>query len=976
MNRNQSFRQKVNQAIVEARKFLGTARAPALPENVSHTYDDKYLLAEIGTRSTILALRNALDHTSQGAFTANLPLLTTWMRDGKTITMQTEAEELCAFVKTTTRDVKSTTSQVTGSTGFLGGKSKKESFTVTKITEHEWTFTVNWENFVYPGDDIANKVVLTTSSSSMILTTRGETPVTPKPERKKSFTSNEVELSWLLRCLAAPVSQLKKSEVDVSDSNNTVVFTIDRSDAEKCCTPRRNPQIDEALEKFAQFGRWCSRTSQYLINVLKPQVEDMNKGKAALFDPVPATFVLEEDGGEGGKGSSLSLNDLEQVLERQHEVFEQVLSEVMSSVTAKEKSMHDIFSVRTILGGHEMNQMCVSHSQLVSTLESMLEEQLISAIGKIIQPQHFAEYMEHHYRQLYDEKYRPKGFCHAVRRPEHYPEGTLSLESRDEKGDYQPVPCLVASRTSTTGSDGGSGAVAAGGSGPAMTFPLNAASDLTFYGDQYLHSFVVHQFSGQSPAPMRLAARARQFSSFILMVGKMSGPTSFDPTSAIIVKNKDDLLIPMLLETIPTPKEFKDAIESLSPEQQRFAKSFRGMQLNSTLFGVVIIQIKPQLERVLNLPFDSLTKEIKLTQELMELFIEYQIPPDLLSFSSTEDQGMMPLEAVKVHVKEIMSILEESKENEIQQALQERVKHELSTPELASQQSPDFSMSSFGAAPQMMQREMQQAYGGGGGGGGFGAANGSGGRPGRGGSRMRKMSKSKGARPPAPQASAGAPPPPASSRMQFATGAARKSSAAGESKSSGGQTSTTTTTTTTMQTVQSKEGSSSSSSASDWTNIPKRMDETFEKLDTDSALRPTILNVGKNWDRTTQKGLLSKPVRVRDFGVSQQKTERTKTFDLLDALTRSGVMPVLTGASLHVILCATHCFEKTLMNTLVQNNVNPIEKAERSSLIMASTIHQVEPSTMIRPERLADVQKWSPSLFATPALNNGGEMKE
>ena len=96
----------------------------------------------------------------------------------------------------------------------------------------------------------------------------------------------------------------------------------------------------------------------------------------------------------------------------------------------------------------------------------------------------------------------------------------------------------------------------------------------------------------------------------------------------------------------------------------------------------------------------------------------------------------------------------------------------------------------------------------------------------------------------------------------------------------------------------------------------------------------------------------------------------------MDALTRSGVMPVLTGASLHVILCATHCFEKTLMNTLVQNNVNPIEKAERSSLIMASTIHQVEPSTMIRPERLADVQKWSPSLFATPALNNGGEMKE
>jgi hypothetical protein len=68
------------------------------------------------------------------------------------------------------------------------------------------------------------------------------------------------------------------------------------------------------------------------------------------------------------------------------------------------------------------------------------------------------------------------------------------------------------------------------------------------------------------------------------------------------------------------------------------------------------------------------------------------------------------------------------------------------------------------------------------------------------------------------------------------------------------------------------------------------MDEDFEKLDTDSALRPTILNVSPTWDRTTQDGLLSKPVRNRSFGVDNQKKERTKAFDLLDALTRSGVM--------------------------------------------------------------------------------------
>ncbi len=63
--------------------------------------------------------------------------------------------------------------------------------------------------------------------------------------------------------------------------------------------------------------------------------------------------------------------------------------------------------------------------------------------------------------------------------------------------------------------------------------------------------------------------------------------------------NKDEVSIPLLLKQFPTPKEFRDAIESLSPEQQRFAKAFRSMQLESTLFGVCIIQIKPQLEKVL-----------------------------------------------------------------------------------------------------------------------------------------------------------------------------------------------------------------------------------------------------------------------------------------------------------------------------------------------------------------------------------------
>jgi hypothetical protein len=147
-----------------------------------------------------------------------------------------------------------------------------------------------------------------------------------------------------------------------------------------------------------------------------------------------------------------------------------------------------------------------------------------------------------------------------------------------------------------------------------MHFNIDAATKISFFGDRYLHAYVLHKFSGQVASQLNLVARARQFSSFILLVGKIISADKFDPKAAIIIQNKDDLKIPLLLEQVPTTAEFNAAIESLSPEQQRFCHAYRSMQLSNTLFAVAVIQIKPQLEKLLKLPTDSLQKEIKLTQ--------------------------------------------------------------------------------------------------------------------------------------------------------------------------------------------------------------------------------------------------------------------------------------------------------------------------------------------------------------------------
>ena len=55
--------------------------------------------------------------------------------------------------------------------------------------------------------------------------------------------------------------------------------------------------------------------------------------------------------------------------------------------------------------------------------------------------------------------------------------------------------------------------------------------------------------------------------------------------------------------------------------------------------------------------------------------------------------------------------------------------------------------------------------------------------------------------------------------------------------------------------------------------------------------------------------------------------EKNKAFDLIDALSRSGALPI-DHASLHVVMAATHCFDKTLMDCVIKGNVNPIEKVE------------------------------------------------
>ena len=90
----------------------------------------------------------------------------------------------------------------------------------------------------------------------------------------------------------------------------------------------------------------------------------------------------------------------------------------------------------------------------------------------------------------------------------------------------------------------------------------------------------------------------------------------------------------------------------------------------------------------------------------------------------------------------------------------------------------------------------------------------------------------------------------------------------------------------------------------------------LHRFDKFNSLRATTVKLGDNWSKTFQRGLLSNP-ETTGLNKQGQRDERSRAFDLLDALSKSGAL-TLNGCTLHVVLAATHTFDLDLLNTVVQ----------------------------------------------------------
>lgn len=922
------FEEKLQKAMQDVKLILDSEKCMSLPQETHHTYEDKFGLVERCSLLTLASHWNSLE--LMGLTKEALLEAKDWADGNAEVSLRFRADERCEFLREECREVEepSCGGLDISSVGVALGIMSK---TVTRVTEYLWHFEVTYTLDLLRGVGAQphERRTLTTATTSAQLTTTAK--VAPRKVQVPAI-SKEINMTFLLKHL------------EPSGDGYCPRFQIPR-DSPKTKTPRRNQQVEEMWLYLQNLKAFAGSVERYLSQLQQADAFSQScPSTEAVFVPTlpllrvegcpeeeseqPETRMCVRLDADQHDDSGLSVSSVD---------CNRLLAEEMRSLAVKRQELseacttsHGVFRLQEatlVLALKHCLDVVERWCDSVDFVESLLRRQLSACIGRSLTAVDVANYMRFHHRKLFAAPYQPRPFSFSVRSARNRcAEGVVSIE---EDGGA-PVWSMCARRSEQT-----------------MKFALDASTRVSFTGDLHLHAWLAERFEGKATSKLSLVSRARQFSCFMVLLCKVIARDELEVSHAVLLQNKDEVQIPLELATIPTPKEFKDAIESLSPEQQQFAKAFRAMQLESTLCGILVVQLKPQLERLLRLPPEALTKEIKLTQDLLQLFIKYQIPSDLLAFSADlEDLEGSAVEAVRAKVEEMWRMIDAEKQKEIEDKRQARFAAGMLKPmgwaELQDLEKKVSTLkcisSNIAEVKDMMNQNLDAVLT-------------------RGESLEALMQKSNDLSTSSVQFYKTAK---RSQRSVLFSSAAASQPAAIQAKKDAdcrsSRRSSTMTPSPAMALAEpapappfappARPAAPVGPATGDWdvTQVPKQLDEALEKVD---AVRPTIITAGEVWTKRSQPKLLAAQ-KTEKLQKEQIKQEKDSALELLDALTKSGALP-LSHATLHVVLCASQCFDKTVMDTLIQENVNPIEQLERSSLLMASTIHQAPLQTLLQP---------------------------
>ena len=868
-NRMEEMMENVTSVI---EKVLDTNREIAKCCDVNHTYDDKYAMAEFMGSGGIGAICMWLHHL--GLSKNDLIDLSEETFEGDIQLMYSEVSS-CTFIEKSTRTVTAPNRRQTKIAG-LGSLLSITEKSTTEVTEFHWDYKTTSEIFI-KSKNITKRLASIPGHTK--ITTRSD--VSPKPSAR-AIDNVCVSLKWLLKQLS---------------NTNSVCFEINRS-SEECKTPRRNPEINNAINFFQEISSWSSEVSAVIQDsVLYVQETDQNHAAAVstemLFVPVVPFLVqkveseehqdpyeqLSEsndvDRPESHSNTVVLFNvnskskfmftgeDLAIFVESQNDKLEEKKQNIKKMISGHSLVTSDFCSLQMLLG--HVGDICKGFCDGVQYIEEQLRKQLIDALGKEVSPAEFTEYMDYHNRKLFKEGYDPSLFVFPVQRPGFYPEGLVSItrqpavssdkqsKSNVEKPISQPIYTLHHQQTDTV----------------RFTLPIDGTITAEFSCKPHLHGHIEHCFSGgesgQKSNPLTIEATSRQFSGYIMLIGRVTEENSFETHLALVVKDKDCFDIDILTKSMSSSTDGMLNMKSLSPEQQRFSKAYREMMLKKGLFSILFIQIKPQLEHILNLPSESLTKEISLTKQITKLMIDYDIGIDALSRGDHETEGD-PIQIVQQNVEKINTAISnikmKSDNRNVQQFKFDKASGEVST------------------CPVKI------------------------------GCQSDKL------------------PPPESSHEQSSGGAD----------------------------IDITERDTSLAL------LPLRMSKRFD-LFPDLSLQTSTMYCGTEITRKGCDGKILSKEQTKKLSSSDITPLHQQAMSLLDGLTKGGAVP-LQAVDLHVISSTAHYFDKTLLNIVIQDNTNPVEKVELSTLLVASSIRGKPIPEIVNQNQVPRIQEFNARALA------------
>eukprot|EP01033_Poteriospumella_lacustris_P012134 gene12134-8678_t len=370
-----SFDLKLEEALAKAKTFLAKEKSQALViahEDARHRYEDKYLLTEHLTRSTLHALVNNL--VALGLSASDLKTIKEWSSNSS-ILLRFKVEESCVFVREETKE--ETTSSITETTTNINTGSEHSSRKTYKRKYSEYVYDVAVSHRL----EIIRGAAQATSAESTLTVWNYQRSVPyisrqQKPVIADANSHDDVDITWLIDAL---------SPSDAQGSPLAADFRINR-ESDDTWTPVRNPQVLSVradamkLQGWTQgvsfaVRRWFDITMQYWSKEHCVEWSRIEQAHRQVFVPVVAFFERVDNATD--HRTVVSSDTVLMLLERESVGLKEALESVdtLFPHATEAKSPHTLLTrseTRAVVILHHMAAVVDTFQQSVDYVEAIM----------------------------------------------------------------------------------------------------------------------------------------------------------------------------------------------------------------------------------------------------------------------------------------------------------------------------------------------------------------------------------------------------------------------------------------------------------------------------------------------------------------------------------------------------------------------------------------------------------------------------